>query len=70
EQWRKRDPIGLLEQKLVDAGVSEDELQEIKDGARERIREAVKFADESEEPPLEELYTDVYAGEDEYMGEK
>jgi pyruvate dehydrogenase E1 component subunit alpha len=29
----------------------------------------VEFAEESDEPPEEELYTDVYAGEDEYMGE-
>jgi pyruvate dehydrogenase E1 component alpha subunit len=34
------------------------------------VQEAVKFADESEEPPIEELYTDVYAGADEYLGEE
>jgi len=30
----------------------------------------VKFADESEEPEIDELYTDVYSGADEYMGEE
>ncbi len=71
EKWRQRDPIGLLEKKLIDSGAAEEEkLDEIKDEAKERAAEAVKFADEAEQPALEELYTDVYAGEDEYMGEK
>jgi pyruvate dehydrogenase E1 component alpha subunit len=34
------------------------------------VQEAVRFADESEEPPIEELYNDVYAGADEYLGEE
>ncbi len=70
-EWRKRDPIGLLEHKLIENDVlDEDKLEEIKGEAKERVQEAVKFADESEEPPIEELYTDVYAGADEYMGEE
>jgi pyruvate dehydrogenase E1 component alpha subunit len=71
EEWRQRDPIGLLEKKLLESGaVDEEQLDEIKGEAKERIDEAVKFADESEQPPIEELYTDVYAGEDEYLGEE
>src|SRR5919112_818066 len=70
EEWRGRDPLGMVEQKLIDNDVlDEDEIEEIKGEAKERIKEAVEFADESDEPPEEELYTDVYAGEDEYMGE-
>jgi pyruvate dehydrogenase E1 component alpha subunit len=71
EEWRQRDPIGLLEKKLVETdALDEDRIEEIKGEAKERINEAVRFADESEQPPIEELYTDVYAGEDEYMGEE
>jgi pyruvate dehydrogenase E1 component alpha subunit len=71
KEWRQRDPIGLLEQKLLDSDtIDEDGLQEIKDEYKELIDEAVSFADESEEPAMEELYTDVYSGEDEYMGEE
>jgi pyruvate dehydrogenase E1 component alpha subunit len=71
EEWRQRDPIGLLEKKLLESGaLEEDKVEEIKSEAKERINEAVKFADESEQPPIEELYTDVYAGADEYMGEE
>jgi pyruvate dehydrogenase E1 component alpha subunit len=70
-EWRKRDPIGLLEHKLLENGVLDDEkLEEIQGEAKERVQEAVRFADESEEPPIEELYTDVYAGADEYLGEE
>ncbi len=70
-EWRQRDPIGLLEHKLIENDVlDEEKLQEIKDEAKEKVDEAVKFADESEQPDLDELYTDVYAGEDEYMGEE
>lgn len=69
QKWRERDPIGLLEKKLVEAGVEEEKLDEYKDGAKEKVKEAVKFADEAEEPDISELYTDVYAGEDEYMGD-
>ncbi len=70
-EWRKRDPIGLLEHKLLDNGaLDEDKLEEIRGEAKERVQEAVRFADESEEPPIEELYTDVYAGADEYLGEE
>jgi pyruvate dehydrogenase E1 component alpha subunit len=71
QEWRERDPIGLLEHKLLDNDVlDEEKLDEIKGEIKERVQEAVKFADESEEPPIEELYTDVYAGADEYLGEE
>ena len=71
KKWRERDPIGLLEHKLLERGVlDEDRLEEIKDEMKETIDEVTEFAEESEEPPIEELYTDVYAGEDEYMGEE
>ena len=70
EQWRQRDPIGLLEQKLLDyEAATEEDLEEMKSEARETVDEAVRFAEESEPPPIEELYTDVYAGADEYTGD-
>jgi pyruvate dehydrogenase E1 component alpha subunit len=61
-EWRQRDPIGLVEAKLLEAGVSEETLDEIKREAKAIVDEAVKFAEESPEPELAELYTDVYAG--------
>ena len=71
KKWRQRDPIGQLEHKLLENGdLDEDKLEEIKGETKETIDEVVSFADESEEPPMEELYTDVYAGADEYTGEE
>ncbi len=71
KEWRERDPIGLLEKKLLEQdALDEEKLNEIKSEVKETVDEAVEFADESEQPPIEELYTDVYAGKDEYMGEE
>jgi pyruvate dehydrogenase E1 component alpha subunit len=60
-QARQRDPITLLEAKLHEQGVTEKQLTEIRTKAQAEVDEAVRFADESPEPPLEELWTDVYA---------
>ena len=61
----------MVEYKLIENdALDEEQLEEIRGEAKERVQEAVKFADESEEPPEEELYTDVYSGKDEYMGEE
>jgi pyruvate dehydrogenase E1 component alpha subunit len=61
-EWRKRDPIGIVEHRLVENGMAkEEQLEAIRDEARQGVEEIVKFADESPEPDLSELYTDVYA---------
>ena len=47
---------------LLDSGVAtEDQLAEIRGELKVIIDEAVRFAEEAPEPPLDELYTDVYA---------
>jgi pyruvate dehydrogenase E1 component alpha subunit len=59
---RKRDPIGLLEARILDAKVADEEaLAAIRNEYKSLIDEAVQFAEESPEPELAELYTDVYA---------
>lgn len=63
QEWRKRDPIGLLEQKLADRDVDDAQLEEIRTKAKAMIDEAVAFADESPVPDLSELTEDVYASE-------
>ena len=71
KKWRERDPLGLLEHKLLEREiVDEDKLEEIKNEMKETMQEVSSFADESEQPDMEELYSDVYAGDDEYMGEE
>jgi pyruvate dehydrogenase E1 component alpha subunit len=59
---RKRDPIGLLEQRLLDLGAADEEaLEKIRTAAKAYADEAVRFAEESPEPDLSILETDVYA---------
>jgi pyruvate dehydrogenase E1 component alpha subunit len=63
KKWRERDPIGLLEKRLEDAGVEDEVLQKIRDEMNDVVADAVKFAEESPEPDLAELTTDVYASD-------
>ncbi len=63
KKWRERDPIGLLEQRLEDAGVEEIAIAKIREEKQDIVADAVKFAEESPVPELSELTTDVYASE-------
>ncbi|MEA2584537.1 MAG: pyruvate dehydrogenase component alpha subunit [Thermomicrobiales bacterium] len=64
KEARQRDPIGLLERKLLERDiVDEAKLESIRAEAKEIVDEAVRFAEESPDPPLDELMTDVYLEE-------
>ena len=59
--WKERDPIIKLAKHLRDnAIISPDELKELQDKANSVVDEAIKFADESAWPELEELMKDIY----------
>jgi pyruvate dehydrogenase E1 component alpha subunit len=61
DEWKKSDPIVLLWDHLSRDGIISDaEYKEIDKEITQVIEEAVRFADASPEPPLEELLTDVY----------
>jgi pyruvate dehydrogenase E1 component alpha subunit len=47
EEWKKRDPLSVARQRLVDARASEDELTAIEAKAKAEVEDAVKFAEES-----------------------
>jgi pyruvate dehydrogenase E1 component alpha subunit len=67
--WRDRDPLVLLEHRLREAGAVDDAaVENIAGDAQDEVAAALEFADASEPPPIEDLYTDVYAGADEYLG--
>lgn len=69
QQWRVRDPIGILEHRLLEAGALDGgSINEAKEEARETVDEALRFAEESGPPPPEELLRDVYAEEGEGVG--
>ncbi len=61
EQMKTRDPILILETKLREAGLLDDAAAaKIHEDAKRIVGDAVRFAEESPEPPPSELYTDVY----------
>ncbi len=65
KEYQDKDPVKVLESRILDNKVaSEEEISKIKKAIKEEINEAVKFAEESEYPPAEELYTDNYLQED------
>jgi pyruvate dehydrogenase E1 component alpha subunit len=54
--WQERDPIKKLRQRLLsEKGTAESRLEEIDGEVAATIEDAVKFAEESPEPPLEGL---------------
>jgi pyruvate dehydrogenase E1 component alpha subunit len=62
EENMKRDPILVLHNKMYEMGeLTEGEMHKIDDEAKAISQDAWDFADASPEPPLEKLYTDVYA---------
>jgi pyruvate dehydrogenase E1 component alpha subunit len=62
--WQERDPIKSLRRKILhDRRATEARLQEIDGEVAAAIDDAVKFAEESPEPALDELGKHVYAEE-------
>ena len=59
---RQRDPIVLLETRMRDLGLLDDaKLAAVEAEVLAEVADAVKFAEESPEPELDQLWTDVYA---------
>jgi pyruvate dehydrogenase E1 component alpha subunit len=56
------DPIEGLKKTLEAAGVTDDALKAIDKEIRTRVAEAADFAEQSPEPDLSELHTDVLVG--------
>jgi pyruvate dehydrogenase E1 component alpha subunit len=59
--YKVRDPITVFKKRVPEHNlVSESELEKIDDWAKEEVEKAVRFAEESPYPALEECLTDVY----------
>ena len=65
EDALKNDPIEKLGKKLKELGVSDEELDKIKQDAQEEMDEAVKFADASEYPDPATVLDDMYVTDNE-----
>ena len=61
QKWREDDPIGILENLLLEEhGVERGDLDEIDEAVEETVEEAVQFAEESPFPELESLFDNIY----------
>jgi pyruvate dehydrogenase E1 component alpha subunit len=61
EREKQRDPILLFRERVTKAGlVTEEDIKRIEKDVNDLVDEAVAFADASPEPPLEELFTDIF----------
>lgn len=58
----KRDPIEQAKAELLERGISEDKLKDIEKVIRAKVAEAADFSENSPEPAVSELYTDVLVG--------
>jgi pyruvate dehydrogenase E1 component alpha subunit len=57
DKYRELDPIAKLSAQLIEEGtLSKEQLQEMDNHAKKVSQESVTFAEESPEPPLEDLY--------------
>ncbi|NRA51877.1 MAG: pyruvate dehydrogenase (acetyl-transferring) E1 component subunit alpha [Phaeodactylibacter sp.] len=65
QEYKDRDPVKITEQTILKNKIATaEELKEIENRIKEEIKEAVKFAEESNFPAPSELYTDNYLQED------
>jgi pyruvate dehydrogenase E1 component alpha subunit len=61
EDQRKRDPILVWSQRLIEDGLTDqDAVKAIDASVMEEVNDAYQFAEESPDPVEEELYSDVY----------
>ena len=61
EEWQRKDPIESFAARLIKEKVlSEEDVQAIREEADRTVTEAVEFADNSPEPPLDSLYDHLY----------
>ncbi len=64
EMERARDCLVILGEELLSRGaLKEDDIEKIEEQIAEQVEAAVNFAEESEEPPLHELYDHVLVAE-------
>jgi pyruvate dehydrogenase E1 component alpha subunit len=62
EEYRRRDPIRVLADRMKGDGQLDDAgMEALEAEVRNEVDDAYKFAEESPDPEPDQLYTDVYA---------
>ncbi len=65
ESYKERDPIKLIEGKILENGIAtEEEIQAIRDRIKAEIDDCIEFAEQSEYPAGSTLYEDNYVQAD------
>lgn len=64
EEYKLKDPVETIIKSLTDNGVTEEEIEAIKERVKAEVEESVTFAEESPLPNDDEIYKDVYVQED------
>ncbi|AEI51741.1 pyruvate dehydrogenase (acetyl-transferring) E1 component subunit alpha [Runella slithyformis] len=65
EEYKKRDPIEMVKDKILKNGIAtEEDLAAIDAKIKQQVEESVKFAEESPWPDASEIFTDMYLQED------
>jgi pyruvate dehydrogenase E1 component alpha subunit len=63
-KWRESDPLLMFEHRLEQANLAgQEDFDRLERDIAEQVEEAVRFADQSPNPPVEELYRHLYGGE-------
>ena len=60
EMWKKRDPIITFPKYMNKNGINENQIRKVKSDVEKIIQKAVEFSLSSEDPPDNELYTDIF----------
>ena len=61
EEYKQQDPILLLKADMLNAGMlDESAFAKIDSEVKEIVQEAVDFAEQSEQPPIDSIYEDIY----------
>jgi dihydrolipoamide dehydrogenase len=64
EKFRKADPIVAFEHELEKSGLADEEyFKKVRQEIDAEVQEVIRFADESPDPKVEDLYNYVYTGE-------
>ncbi len=62
ESYKKQDPILILKQAMTESGaLSESDYEALDASSKAACEEAVSFAEQSPEPPLQAMYEDVFS---------
>ncbi len=65
QEYKERDPINMVENTMLKNKVaSEEQIREIQENIKKEIKDAVKFAEESDYPDPSALYEDNYVQKD------